>query len=466
MTNQRKEKLKQIVHDSRARILDNRPVYALLLMCLKVVIDERIQTVSVNEHCIFVNPDFLQKLRAKEVDFVFLHLLQHIINGNIWREKAYAGANYHHACDMIVNRKLLNDYDAGKKYPHLGRLFSLDAQYDPNITKPLDVYYSLFYNVESFSVQDKKSIMFDCDDRWDEHYDCGQFGEVLIEAEKDIDERFFSTQKDVGTKNTNEKVDNKSSVSGGIDKKISDKSDNDEDDLSFGVEREVLKSKKKWQKRIDFAFKTIKKSGGKGVGFEDEYESLQLEKLKKSQLDWRAILNEVLSEEVCDYSFSPVDKRFGESEFFLPDFNENDTIVKDVLFMVDTSASIDTLALTMAFSEIKGAIEQFKGRLRGKLGFFDWNVKKVVDFDSVTSLEQVTPIGGGGTDFYNVFDYINKVGMGEISKIIILTDGEAPFPEETIAKGVPVLWLINNEKITPPWGKIARILTDKKLLSD
>ena len=166
------------------------------------------------------------------------------------------------------------------------------------------------------------------------------------------------------------------------------------------------------------------------------------------------------------YSFSPVDKRFGESEFFLPDFNENDTIVKDVLFMVDTSASIDALALTMAFSEIKGAIEQFKGRLRGKLGFFDWNVKKTVDFDSVTSLEKITPIGGGGTDFYNVFDYINKVGMGEFSQIIILTDGEAPFPDESMSKGVPVLWLINNEKITPPWGKIARILTDKKLLSD
>ena len=41
--------------------------------------------------------------------------------------------------------------------------------------------------------------------------------------------------------------------------------------------------------------------------------------------------------------------------------------------------------------------------------------------------------------------------------IIILTDGYAPFPEEKAALGIPVLWLLNNEKVEPPWGKVARI---------
>jgi predicted metal-dependent peptidase len=85
MTEQKKEKLRQIVYDSRARILAYRPVYALLLMCLTVVLDENIGTVSVNENCIFINPNFLQKLHAKEVDFVLLHQLYHVINGDIWR---------------------------------------------------------------------------------------------------------------------------------------------------------------------------------------------------------------------------------------------------------------------------------------------------------------------------------------------------------------------------------------------
>ena len=297
--------------------------------------------------------------------------------------------------------------------------------------------------------------MFDSDDRWDDHFDVGQFGYLLIEAEKEIDERFFETEKELAEKKEDGKISTPNELGEEDEKQLKE-----DEDAVIDFEKDVAteENKKKWQKRVEFAFNTIKKSGGQGVGFEDEYENLQLAKLRKSQLDWRTILNDVLSEEVCDYSFSPVDKRFSESDFFLPDFNENDTIVKDVLFMVDTSASIDIAALTMAFSEIKGAIEQFKGRLSGKLGFFDWDVRKVIDFDSVTNLEKITPVGGGGTNFFSVFEYVDKVGGEQVSQIIILTDGEAPFPDESMSKGLPVLWLINNEKETPPWGKIARII--------
>jgi hypothetical protein len=43
------------------------------------------------------------------------------------------------------------------------------------------------------------------------------------------------------------------------------------------------------------------------------------------------------------------------------------------------------------------------------------------------------------------------------SCIIILTDGYAPFPEESVCMGIPVLWLLNNENAEPAWGSVARI---------
>lgn len=43
------------------------------------------------------------------------------------------------------------------------------------------------------------------------------------------------------------------------------------------------------------------------------------------------------------------------------------------------------------------------------------------------------------------------------ASIIILTDGYAPFPQEHLTNGIPVLWLLNNEIVDPPYGKIARI---------
>ena len=41
--------------------------------------------------------------------------------------------------------------------------------------------------------------------------------------------------------------------------------------------------------------------------------------------------------------------------------------------------------------------------------------------------------------------------------IVILTDGYAPFPREQEAMGILVLWIITNEEVTPPFGKIARV---------
>ena len=43
------------------------------------------------------------------------------------------------------------------------------------------------------------------------------------------------------------------------------------------------------------------------------------------------------------------------------------------------------------------------------------------------------------------------------NSIIILTDGYCPWPDEKDTLGIPVLWIINNEDMTPPYGKVARI---------
>ena len=41
--------------------------------------------------------------------------------------------------------------------------------------------------------------------------------------------------------------------------------------------------------------------------------------------------------------------------------------------------------------------------------------------------------------------------------IIILTDGYATFPPEKARQGIPVIWVVNNDSVTPPWGEVARM---------
>jgi predicted metal-dependent peptidase len=183
-----------------------------------------------------------------------------------------------------------------------------------------------------------------------------------------------------------------------------------------------------------------------------------LQELMKPQTDWRLILNDFIQEEVVDYSFSPPDRRFDDNPFYLPDFNGKEDTVEDILFMIDTSGSMSDKMITAAYSEIKGAIDQFDGKLKGWLGFFDAAIIEPVPFSNEEEFRIIRPAGGGGTDFQIIFEYVQKFMQDKLpASIIILTDGYAPFPKEKLAAGIPVLWLLNNDKVDPPWGKVARI---------
>ncbi len=80
-------------------------------------------------------------------------------------------------------------------------------------------------------------------------------------------------------------------------------------------------------------------------------------------------------------------------------------------------------------------------------------------FDNVDDLMKIIPYGGGGTDFRVVFEYIRHEMSDQLPAcIVIFTDGIGTYPPEVQAMGIPVLWIINNIKTTPPWGRVVRVL--------
>lgn len=176
-----------------------------------------------------------------------------------------------------------------------------------------------------------------------------------------------------------------------------------------------------------------------------------------SRLYWRRLLAGFVQEEVNDYSFLPPDRRLSDSGLFLPDFNQRDCRVKDLLFMVDCSGSVDDELLGAVYSEICAAIEQFGGLLQGKLAFFDTRVTPPTDFDSAATLMKIKARGGGGTDFGCVFTFLRQSCPEPPACLIIFTDGLGAYPAEEEAMGLPVLWLIHGEAPLPPWGLSARM---------
>lgn len=97
-----------------------------------------------------------------------------------------------------------------------------------------------------------------------------------------------------------------------------------------------------------------------------------------------------------------------KAPFFLPDFNDKDDSVEDIPFMIDTSGSMSDDMIITAYSEVKGAIDQFDGKLKGWLGFFDAAIVEPKPFTNEAEFRIIKPAGGGGTDFQIIFEYVQK----------------------------------------------------------
>ena len=238
------------------------------------------------------------------------------------------------------------------------------------------------------------------------------------------------------------------------------------DDHSFWKgEDEHKTSRVIWENRVLQTYETVQNlkrisigKRGTSWGSSPCFAERIFQEIAERKLDWKTLLNDFVQENVCDYSFSPPDRRFDDGDFFLPDFNEKEESVENLLFMIDTSGSMSDGAISEVYSEIKGAIEQFNGRIKGWLGFFDAIVTEPQPFEDEDEFKAIRIKGGGGTAFLPIFHYVrDHMKDKNITSIIILTDGYAPFPEEHERMGIPVLWIINNENATPPWGMIARI---------
>ena len=414
---------------ARMRLLCNNGFYGLLLMHMGYALSEEFKTAATDANKIYFNPDFLSKLSDSELDFVLMHEVLHVALKHCFRREDRDQEGFNIACDIVVNSTIL-----GSKG---GDLSSISLRgYGPLIHLTPDGKEGRDFTAEQVY--------------------------AMLPAEL--------KEKKIGTKRGKKgepKPGDEDRDGGGEDGQGKGKPNDEEKDGFSGknfddhskwkMAQEDKRLKDLWDKRLVDAAEAISiRDPSNDRGSLPAFARRILNELKNPQTDWRTLLNDFVQEEICDYSFSPPDRRFSDSPFLLPDFNEKDFEISDILFMIDTSGSMSDAMITQAYSEVKGAIDQFGGKLEGWLGFFDAVVVPPVPFSNVDELKVIRPVGGGGTSFRVIFDYVRKMEKKPVS-IIILTDGYAPFPKEEKAEGIPVLWLVNNQEVTPPWGKVARI---------
>lgn len=412
MTRQRKNKLKYKIQNSRSRLLLSHPFFALLLMHIDFYSDTSIEKISTNGISIFFSPNYLEKLTERELDYILCHQIMHIAYGNIFRHEKFKGAEYHFACDIYINSLLYQIGFKDEKYSHLGYVYrQIPGTEEAPSKLTIEEIYNLYpYNLVFLSEEQRNTYLPDNDYCWGKSSKEYFSSELIVERAEGFTSLFLETN-----------------------------------------------SQQEMESKISSLIKTMDGTKSK-YGDIPNFIKRKFGKIKKPVLDWKTILNNFIQTEICDYSFSPPDRRFDHTGFFLPDYNEKDYIPKDILFMVDTSGSVNEKELTSVYSEILGSLEQFNNKLVAKIGFFDCDITEPVAFSNVDELLSIVPYGGGGTDFTSVFNFINGLDDNNLPAcVVIFTDGDGRYPLNGDDIEIPILWIINNNECTPPFGKIIRI---------
>lgn len=411
------------------RILYNHGFYGLLLMHMIYAVSEEIETACTDGVRITFGIDFLDSLSDSELDFVMMHEILHVVLQHCFRGDVEDPEAYNIAADIVVNSNIMLE----------------------NGMKASSITLSKYGTSMHVAPDGKEGHEYTAE-------------QVYVMLPKNLNKK--GNNKSHGSADGRaKKGNNKSpgSAVGRAKKEISKEQHQPvrvwDDHSRWGKYEEDDTLRDVWVKRFEDAAEAIKiRDPSNARGLLPAFAERILKELKKTQTDWRTILNDFIQEEVVDYSFTPPDRRFDDSPFFLPDFNGKEDRVEDILFMIDTSGSMSDDMIAAAYSEVKGAIDQFNGKLKGWLGFFDAAIIKPQPFSDENEFKIIKPAGGGGTDFQIIFEYVFHHMSDKLpASIIILSDGDAPFPQEKLAGGIPVLWLLNNEEVNPHCGKVARI---------
>ena len=456
------KKVKEITRKimvSRMRLLVNNGFYGLLLMHMKISLSEDYETAwtDCNDR-IFFNPKFVDSLSDRELDYALMHQVIHASLRHSNRRGDYKENLFDEAADIVVNSNILLSNSGNEGSIELRDYGGVQPHTAPDGTEGYNFSVEELYRLLEVMVPDSAE---NSEDNSEESDDCDGNGNT-----SDCSKSTGNASNDDSAETDSNKVDkrNGKSKSAGNNNKLQ-KSDTGWD-IHVNAENESEddkeENKQKWENNIRRACEAISiRDPNKQRGLIPMFAERIMNEFTKPQTDWRQLLTEFVQDEINDYSFTPPDRRMDDSPFFLPDYNERDYKPGKILFMIDTSGSMSNSEITECYSEVKGAVDQFDGKLEGLLGFFDAVVIDPIPFEDEEELLIIRPKGGGGTSFKVIFDYIQDEMIDDLPQsVVILTDGYAPWPAEDAAMGIPVLWIINNEKVTPPWGVVARIGTE------
>ncbi len=351
---------------------------------------------------IVFDPAFIQDMSDEELRFVLLHELYHCVLGHVTRRQERMAGLYNIACDIVVNSLLLENL-----------------------------------LLDTFSVKGTEVMHLAPDGKEGRLYTAEEVYRMLLKTGENPDGSDPTSTPGMGDFCSGPGIDTHQPW-----------------DTITTLQSHALTDL--WEHHIKQAATAGSPScSGIPAHWERHLDSIR----HHPYADWRQILREVLKSDSHDFTFSVPDRRYSTEEFILPSLQESDDRQRAdrLWFAIDTSGSVSDKALEAACGEILSALDQIH-HLTGWVSYFDTEVTRPVPFEDDTVFTNAQPVGGGGTCFHAVLEAMPAYFPEELpAMVLFLTDGYAPIPKETLALGVPVVWIILNSEENPSWGTVIHV---------
>jgi len=361
----------------------------------------RLQLVNADEWCstaatdglkFYYNSRFIMMLKPKEVEFLVGHEVLHVVYDHIGRRGDRDPQIWNIADDYVVNADLKR-HKIGQFITTVPCLY--EQKYDGKSAE--EVYDDLMKNVQKISIEDLLDQMID------DHMDGDGDGDGDNEGK-------------------------------GKRPKMSPE------------ERERMRQEVK-QAIINAAQSA--EAGQLPLG---------VERLIKQAVDpvmpWRELIQTNLTSAIrTDYSWMRPSRRGWHMDAIMPGMTPGEEI--DVVVAIDMSGSISNSQAQAFLGEIGGMMDSFDG-YKVHVFCFDTETYNPQDFTSenLDSIDSYEPMGGGGTDFDSIFDYLKKVGNVP-NRLICFTDGY-PCGSWGDPDYCDTTWIIHGDpNPNPPFGTYA-----------
>lgn len=396
---------------ARKSLLLTSPFFSALLLQVKMEENTSLDSIAAtSSSTIYINPDRLGDLSKKQIKFVLIHELMHILLLHTTRCGGRDLQLWNIACDYVVNLQIQNYAEANRDVIELVPDILLDKRFAGMTAEKV---YDLLLsdgNQKGGSKESPKSK---------KPPSSNQQGNS-----SDGDQENNNDESDGGQKNGPSKKPS-------FDQIITSEMSGDDEKLAEAKIQQMA---------------TRAAIAARQVGTEEGIASQFLDNELPPKLDWKELLRQFISQKVkSDYSWSRGNRRFISTGLYLPSLHTDGC--GEFAVCVDTSGSISGPELDAFAAEINGIFED-ANPAKIYVIYCDNKVQRVDTFERGDTLT-LEAVGGGGTSFVPPFTWLSKRNI-KIDALIYLTDGYGKYPD---AQDFPVLWVINNRDQEPPFGE-------------